>query len=61
MEDEQKPAADKMFEKEQVEELRARYEIMLKYFHDMTAKLQELKQENDDLKKKLMKASEKTT
>ena len=40
-------------ESEQTEELRARYMIMLKYFHEMTAKLQELKQENTELKKQL--------
>ena len=44
---------DETFGKEQAEELRARYDIMLKYFHDMTAKLQELKAENTELKKQL--------
>ena len=52
MADEQKQT-DELFEKEQVEELRARYEIMLKYFHDMTAKMQSLKRENDELREKL--------
>jgi putative NADH-flavin reductase len=60
-EEKQEKQADDLFEREQMEEIRARYDVMLKYFHDMTAKLQELKQENDDLKKKLKKASENTT
>ena len=50
---------DEIFEKEQVEELRARYEIMLKYFHEMTEKMQSLKRENDELKKKLGQTSKK--
>ena len=50
---------DGLFDKEQMEEIRARYDIMLKYFHDMTAKLQKLKLENDELKKKLEQTSKK--
>tara|TARA_R100000008_G_scaffold77353_1_gene57724 strand:+ start:726 stop:914 length:189 start_codon:yes stop_codon:yes gene_type:complete len=50
---------DGLFDKEQMEEIRARYDIMLKYFHDMTAKLQKLKLENDELKKKLEETSKK--
>jgi len=57
MEEEQEK--DKVPADESVEEMRARYEIMLKYFHDMTAKLQELKKENEELKSELAKVKKK--
>ena len=56
---EEQEETNKIFEDEQAEEIRARYEIMLKYFHDMTAKLQELKKENKELKLKLAKVKKK--
>ena len=59
--EEKQETAEVIFEKDQIEEIRARYDIMLKYFHQMTTKLQELKQENNDLKEELKKSSKTQT